>query len=609
MLLRTPQLCSETRLSISAMEVAATAGTARNAADVVGYSRLMQADEAGTLAALKTRRKEILQPLLAKHHGRVVKVMGDGVLVEFASAVEAVECAVELQDAMASANANLTDERRIVLRIGITLGHVMVEGSDLYGDGVNIAARLEASAEPGSVCVSQTVFSHVRGKVRLTFDDLGERHLKNIAEPVRLYRISRTPSPTEAVHIHRTGSTTPAIAVLPVTNMSGDPDQEYFSDGITEDIITELSRFRNLAVIARNSSFAYKGKAANVATIARELKVDYVLEGSVRRAGQRARVTAQLIQAASASHVWAQRYDRELTDIFAVQDEITQSIVGTMAVELDEQALKQAKQKSPEDVRAYEHWLRGKSIIYLMGLNILLARQHFERAVAVDPSYARAHSGLSQTYMWEALEFPLPDDSRTAAWNKASEHARQAVSLDDTDDEAHLILAFSYLYSGGCDLAKKHIDRAIMLNPNAADTLANATYVLTALGEAGRAVECGQTALRLNPHRPDWYITYLSFALFTARRYAEALAFRVSARDVFIDSRFVEAAILTHLGRLDEARHSADVAMRRLAATPGGSLAIAECRVVELLLENNPYCRQEDRDHFAEGMRKAGIPG
>ena len=260
-------------------------------------------------------------------------------------------------------------------------------------------------------------------------------------------------------------------------------------------------------------------------------------------------------------------------------------------------------------MRAYEHWLRGKSLIYLMGQNILQARQHFERAIEVDPSYARAHSGLSQTYMWEALEFPLPGESRTIAWTKAAEHAHRAVMLDGTDDEAHLILGFSYLYSSRCELAKKHIDQALMLNPNAADTLANATYVLTALGEAELAIECAQTALRLNPHRPDWYITYLSFALFTAHRYSDALAFRVRAPDVFIDSRFVEAAILAHSGRIEEAKHSASVAMAKLAATPGGALAIAERRVVELLLANNPYCRREDRDHFAAGMRRAGIPG
>lgn len=345
------------------------------AADVVGYSRMMQADEAGTLAALKSRRTEILQPLVSKHHGRIIKVMGDGVLVEFASAVEAVNCAVALQDASVVANEAIEESRRVVLRIGINLGDVMVEGSDLYGDGVNVAARLEALAEPGSIYLSDAILGQVRGKVPWAFEDIGDQSLKNMNPPVRAYRLSGGPAP--AAPTTRSKAKPPlvaSIAVLPFANMSGDPEQEYFSDGITEDIITELSRFRSLAVIARNSSFAYKGKTTSIAAIAQQLNVEYVLEGSVRRSGQRIRVTAQLIHAGSDNHIWAERYDRDLTDIFAVQDDIAHSIVGTMAVELDEDSLKQARHKSPEDLRAYEHCLQGKSIIHLMGESVLKAR-------------------------------------------------------------------------------------------------------------------------------------------------------------------------------------------------------------------------------------------
>jgi adenylate cyclase len=584
------------------------------AADVVGYSRLMQIDEAGTLAALKVRRTEVLQPVVTKHHGRIVKLMGDGVLIEFASAVNAVECAVQLQKAMDAANMGMLEDRRIVLRVGINLGDVMVEGSDLYGDGVNIAARLEALAEPGTVYLSDAILGQVRGKVPWAFEDMGDQSLKNMSPPVRVYRLSRGPVPAVPTTRNNTRnkrkpSSMASIAVLPFTNMSGDPEQEYFSDGITEDIITELSRFGNLAVIARHSSFAYKGKVVTTAAIAQELGVEYVLEGSVRRVGQRVRVTAQLIHAASGNHVWAERYDREVTDIFAVQDEVTHSIVGTMAVELDEESLKRARHKSPADLRAYEHWLRGKNTIYLVGLTTLEARQHFERAIAVNPSYARAHSGLAQTYLWEAMEYPLPGESQTAAYERAFERSQMAVTLDDTEYEAHLILAWSYLHRRDCVLAKKHLDRAIKLNPNAADMLASAAYLLQVLGEAEEAVKCAQTALRLNPHSPDWYISYLSCSLFTARRYPEALAARMRAPSVFIDSSFYGAAILAYMGRLDEAKQWADVGMSRLAATSGGALAITEGRVVGLLLDNNPYCRQEDRDHFAEGMRKAGVPG
>ena len=343
------------------------------AADVVGYSRMMQVDEAGTLAALKSRRTEILQPLVSKHHGRIIKVMGDGVLVEFASAVEAVNCAVALQEGMAVANEAAEERRRVVLRIGINLGDVMVEGGDLYGDGVNIAARLEALADPGSVVVSEKVHQETVGKLECGFEHLGDQKLKNMPEPVRVYRVSAVPAPSRLVMPTKEPASKPSIAVLPFTNMSGDREQEYFSDGITEDIITELSRFRNLVVIARNSSFSYKGKPTKTETIARELGVQYVLEGSVRRAGQRIRVTAQVISAANDKHVWAERYDRELSDIFTVQDEIAHNIVGTMAVELEAESLEQARRKSPADVQAYEHWLRGMRALVSMGIGILEA--------------------------------------------------------------------------------------------------------------------------------------------------------------------------------------------------------------------------------------------
>ena len=400
----------------------------------------------------------------------------------------------------------------------------------------------------------------------------------------------------------------PSIAVLPFTNMSGDPEQEYFSDGITEDIITELSRFRNLAVIARNSSFAYKGKVANVHTIARELSVEYVLEGSVRRAGKRVRITAQLVHAMTSNHIWAERYDRELTDIFAVQDEVTRRIVGTLAVELEESSLAQARRKPPQSLRAYEHWLQGMSLLLLPGRNPE-ARRHFEQAIAVDPNYSRGYSGLAETYYFEVLDFQLPRPSLDVTWEKAFCSAQKAVEMDDTDYWAHLTLSWWHLYQHNCDLAKKHLNRACTLNPNAADMLASATYIFAALGEPEQGIEAGRSALLLNPHHPDWYLGFLATALFTARRYSEALEVQLRAPTAFVDSPFFAAAILAHMGRIDEAKVWANKAVAALAATPAGAPAVAEGRVVELLLENNPYCRQEDRDHFAEGMRRAGVPG
>jgi TolB-like protein/Flp pilus assembly protein TadD len=399
----------------------------------------------------------------------------------------------------------------------------------------------------------------------------------------------------------------PSIAILPFRNMSGEAEQEYFSDGITEDIITDLSRFRNLLVIARNSSFAYKGKSVNIATIARELGVEYVLEGSVRRSGQRVRITAQLIEPTSGRHVWAERYDRELVDLFAVQDDVTLNIVGTLAVELEDEALSRAQRKRPENLLAYDHWLRGKRFIWTTGQLNLDARRHFERAVAVDPDFSRAYSGLAVTYQMEALEFPSSADFRSAH-EKAFECAERALALDDADYQAHVALAWTYLYRKDYARVQKHVERAIRLNPNDADTLANATYLLAMVGETDEAVKCGETAVRLNPRHPDWYLAYLSTALFNARRYPEALAVRLHSADVFIDSAFFGAATLAHMGRLDEARRWADKALPRLVARPGAASATSE-GCVQLLLENNPFRRQEDRDHFAEGLRKAGVPG
>jgi adenylate cyclase len=324
------------------------------AADVVGYSRMMQADEAGILAILKSRRTEILQPLVSKHRGRVVKLMGDGVLIEFASAVDAVTCAVELQEAMVAANADLEEGRQIVLRMGINLGDIIVEGNDLYGDGVNVAARLEAVAEPGTICISQTVYQHVKGKVQFRFDDLGERNLKNIDGPLQLYRLSAAaPASHAGVTTKITGPPKPSVAVLPFTNMSGDPEQEYFSDGITEDIITDLSRVSALLVVARNTSFTFKGRAVEIGQAARQMKVSYVLEGSVRKSGGRVRITAQLIDASSGGHVWAERYDRDFGDIFALQDEISKSVVAALKVKLLPEELEVIVDRSTTNPEAF----------------------------------------------------------------------------------------------------------------------------------------------------------------------------------------------------------------------------------------------------------------
>ena len=331
------------------------------AADVVGFSRLMEQDEAGTLAAVKTRRKGVLDPLVAEHEGRIFKVTGDGVLVEFASAVSAVQCAVDLQQGMAVANGGCPEDRHIVLRIGVNLGDVMIEGSDLYGDGVNIAARLESIAEPGGILISGTAHEHIKSKIKVGFDDLGLQTLKNIVEQVRAYRVTSLPSVTVATPKRATDK--PSIAVLPFTNMSGDPDQQYFSDGITEDVIIELSRFHGLFVIARNSSFQYREKAVDVRRVARELGVQYVVEGSVRKMANRIRITAQLIDARSGNHIWSERFDREISELFEVQDEVARTIVGTLSGRLEDAEIKGVTQKRTDDLAAYDSVLRGIELL------------------------------------------------------------------------------------------------------------------------------------------------------------------------------------------------------------------------------------------------------
>jgi TolB-like protein/Tfp pilus assembly protein PilF len=435
---------------------------------------------------------------------------------------------------------------------------------------------------------------------------MGEQQLKNIARPVRVYLLgaSRGASPT----VHALEQTKPSIAVLPFTNMSSDPEQEYFSDGITEDIITELSRFHNLFVIARNSSFAYKGKSVDVRTVARELRVEYVLEGSVRKSAQRVRITAQLIDAMTGRHVWADRYDLDLSDIFAIQDEVTSSIVGALSVEIEDEFIERAKHKPPDSLEAYDHWLRGKRLIFLMGESSLEAREHFERAIAVDPSFSRAHSGLGMTYQMEALNFPLPEVYKNAS-DKALDCAQRALALDETNHQAHLGLAYAYLYCHSGDLVKKHIMRAVKLNPNDGDILANAAYFLPMIGEVEAGIRYGEAALKHNPRHPDWYLALTETGYFAAQNYERALELKNRAPDAFVDSRFTGAAILAHLGRLNEARSWVEKGMVRLATTPGGALAIAEGRVVELLLANNPWLRQADADRFVDGMRKAGVPG
>jgi adenylate cyclase len=430
------------------------------AADVVGYSRLMGQDEAGTMSMLKARRKGVLEPIVDRHQGRIFKVTGDGVLVEFGSAVNAVQCAVELQHGMAAANGDLPEARQIVLRIGVNLGDVMVEGSDLYGDGVNISARLEGLAEPGGVLISGTAFDYVKNKVNAGFQDLGTQVLKNIVEPVRVYRVQDTPrAPVTAPNA---AAAKPSIAVLPFANMSGDSEQEYFSDGITEDVITDLSKISGLHVIARNTVFTYKGRPVKIQQAAHELGVRYVLEGSVRKAGSRIRVTAQLIDGRDGGHLWADRYDRELTDIFAIQDEITHAIVDQLKVKLLPEEKEAIRASATENVEAYTYYLRGRQFFQEWTKPyLLLARRMFAKAIELDPRYARAYAGIadceSALHVWHVAEVSIDSILSMSA---------KALALDPNLAEAHASRGLALHHGDRREEAVAEFERALALDPN-----------------------------------------------------------------------------------------------------------------------------------------------
>ena len=420
------------------------------AADVAGYSRLMGVDEEGTLAELKAIRHELSDPKVKEHRGRIVKTTGDGLLIEFASVVDAVRCAVEVQRAMAERNADVPADRRIELRMGINLGDIIKDGRDIYGDGVNVAARLEGLAEPGGICVSRVVRDQVRDKLGFTFEDMGEQQVKNIARPVRVHRIrlfeeGRFPA------VHPADQATapalampdkPSVAVLPFTNMSGDPEQEFLADGIAEDVITALSRYPSLFVIARNSCFTYKGRAVDLKQVGRDLGVRYVLEGSVRKAGNRIRVTAQLVEAESGKHVWAERYDRDLADIFAVQDEVTGAVTVAVAPAIDDAERQRAMRRVPESLDVWAAYQRGLWHLSKAATDDDdIAQDLFQQAIDLDPTFAGSYSALALVQLQSAALYQKLDPSE--AQRSAETLARRAVALDGADAQARSCLGWA----------------------------------------------------------------------------------------------------------------------------------------------------------------------
>ncbi len=570
------------------------------AADVAGYSRLMAADEAGTLARLKLMRADHFEPAIRAHGGRLVGEAGDSLLVEFASASAAVTCAVEVQDKLAALNAELPEDRRMRFRMGINLGEIIADGATIHGDGVNIAARLEKFAEPGSVIVARVVHDQVKGKVPHRFEDLGDQTLHNIAEPVRAYRVvvgvgsarqANAPSGDDGAHGRQ------SIAVLPFTNMSGDAEQEYFSDGITEDITTELSRFKNLFVIARNSAFRFKGQAVDVKEVGHKLGAGYILEGSVRKAGARVRITAQLVETASGNHVWAERYDRDLEDIFAVQDEVVRAIAGVIPGHLDRAAVDQSRRKPPSNLTAYDCERRGRWAFLHLGEGLRVALDWYEKALAADPDYAMAHAGLGLAYAFGTIILGLSPETALA---RGTHHAQRAISLDERNPTVNALAAFAFHVAGEHALARKHGERAVALNPN--DPFAQ--YVqgcaLSYTGEPALGRDWIERSARLDAYAPDdQRLDTLCDCHYMLRDYAKVIEIHRTYQNVPAPLYLILAAAYAQLGRIEEAR--ASVAMYERSRPP-------EHDMKAMLAQQFRMCsRQEDRDHWREGYRKAGL--
>ncbi len=567
------------------------------AADIAGYSALMGADEEATVRDLKAHQAVVL-PMVAQHGGRIIDTAGDGILAEFSSVVGAVECALAIQKAMAERNASVDPARRMLFRIGINQGDVVFDDARIYGDGVNIAARLEGIAEPGGICISGKVHAEIAGRVQAAVHDLGPQHLKNIAMPVQAYRIVLTASSAPPIGARPPISLPdkPSIAVLPFTNMSGDDDQEFFADGLTEDIITALSQFREFLVISRNSTFVYKGKAVNIQEAAKALGVQYVLEGSVRKAGGRVRITAQLIDAATDRHVWAERYDRELKSIFEIQDDVTSSIAATLPGRVEAAAYQKISRSTTESMAAYELVLAAKVLHHRSTReDNHEALKTIERAIALDPNYAHAHAwraciiGQSWVYSWCA--------DRDVALQEVNDTLKIALALDDNDSDVHRVLAAVKLASGNHTEAEYHQQRAVSLNPNNDLIVVQQGELYTWLGNPEEGIKWIRNAMRLNPYHPERFWHHLGRALFAARRYDEAIdAFRrVSRPDASIHAFLAAASAM-----LGDAGAAAAQVRSVLALNPRFS--------VETYLRTLHYLRDSDRQHHREALLKAALP-
>jgi adenylate cyclase len=559
-------------------------------ADMVGYSRHMSADEQGTLARLKEVRRDLLDRKIEEHRGRVAKTMGDGFLAEFASVVDALRCAVEMQQEMTARNAGVEPGRRIEFRIGINVGDIVVEAGDIFGDGVNVAARLEPLAEPGGICVSARVQEDARGKLDLAFDDIGEQQLRNIPWPVRAYRARPRARVTAEPALAQPEE--PSLAVLPFANMSGDPEQAYFAEGIAEDLITDLSKMAGLLVIARNSSFAYKGRSVDVRTIARELGVRYVVEGSVRRASERLRINAELIDAVSGRHLWAERYDRDMADVFMVQDEVVGEIIRALLGRLPSARRRSRCRTTSFD--AYDLFVRGRMLAIGSPEETRAARLLLRKAIQLDPEFAEAHAWLALSYHNGAMYCGEPVEENLELARSA---ASQAVSLDPENVDGQITLGYLRAFDGELTEGAAQIETALGVDPNQARGWSMLGDLKVFQGRPDQAIDCARKSIRLDPHPPGICYWLLGFAEYAAGRYEDAVGTlrHESARGPGV-RRLLAAALAQH-GRMPEAREEARRFLAdfpRFSARQWGS--------------TQPFRNDADRQHFIEGYVKAGLP-
>jgi len=567
-------------------------------ADVKGYSLLMADDEIHTIHTLKSYR-QIMSDLIQRHSGRVVDNPGDNLLAEFSSAVDAVECAVEIQSRLKKENARFVEDKRLRFRIGVNIGDVVQDGDRIYGSGVNVAARIESLAVPGGICISRNTYDHVKNKLDLGFDYLGEHDVKNIKEPVRVYRVlidteSHKPLVEEELEL----PDKPSIAVLPFTNMSGDPSQEYFSDGLTEQIINGLCKVSNLFVIARNSSFAYKGKAVSIKQIAKELGVRYILEGSVQRAGNRVRITAQLIDATTDYHMWSENYDRNLEDIFALQDEITMNLIIEMQVNLTSGEQARLWAGGTTNIHAYDKWARTMECIFQRSeRSIAQARKFAEEAIELDPMYAFAYVALAYTHfidlIWGFSKSPL------LSFEQIEKLSEKALELNDSLDYAHMTLGMIFLFKRQYDDAIKEGERAVSLNPNGADVLAQLGLMLNFAGKPKQAIPILEKAIRLNPIPPSHFFTQLSISYRLTGNFKQSIKMCNKAISIEPDDVTPYVALVATYVYSGQEKKAREVAAKIIKINPNFSPVEFGNKM--------PYKDKAELGRFVDSLKKAGL--